>query len=191
MNARSDFVKLVLLLVPLIFILAIGIFAFQDKFELPFVQSALAEEKAKIQQLETTISKLSSDNAKSSGELAQLEKLRNDGVHEAPGRLEEIFRDRLEKSALRALVTIRSSGNMSRKDITDGVTVFEVSFSAECKIKGLYEFLDALSQEKPRLLIQNLTIKPNNAKDPTGVLLNGTLSILSFAPAESEGDGKE
>ena len=75
---------------------------------------------------------------------------------------------------------------MQRSEIAERVLLLEWTFSAECKVKGFYEFLRALSTESPKLMIKSLSVKPNHAKDPSGVLLNGTLCLLCFIPEEGE-----
>ena len=91
----------------------------------------------------------------------------------------------VERIAAASGATVSSLREIQHLPAAEVWNICILSFSAECSISGLQEFLAGVDNHEPRLYWRNLTLRPDNTNAPAKVMLDGQLALLHI-PEEEE-----
>ena len=94
------------------------------------------------------------------------------------------LREQVERIAAASGITISSLREIQQVPAAEGWTACTLSFSAECDIADLQEFLAGVDSNIPRLYWRNLTLRPDNTNTPSKVILDGQLALLNHTEEE-------
>lgn len=94
------------------------------------------------------------------------------------------LREQVERIAAASGITISSLREIQQVPAAEGWIACTLSFSAECAVADLQEFLAGVDNSSPRLYWRNLTLRPDNTNTPSKVVLDGQLALLNHAEEE-------
>jgi len=92
------------------------------------------------------------------------------------------FRERIESAAKNAGLRSRTTGNIRRSDVTAGILLLDVLFSAEGSTAEVVQFMQSLQEQTPQVYWRTVSIQPTG---PDVMSLSGTLACLCFPSAKS------
>ena len=94
------------------------------------------------------------------------------------------LRRRIDRCARESGIKLKSVGTLQTTKIADGLFVYEISISADGQLPELLSMIQKIESESPRLYWKNLTINPDNIREPNFLMLNGTIKMVHLEQPE-------
>ena len=94
------------------------------------------------------------------------------------------LRRRIDRCARESGLKLKSVGTLQTTKIADGLFVYEISISADGQLPELLSMIQKIESESPRLYWKNLTINPDNIREPNFLMLNGTIKMVHLEQPE-------
>ena len=159
-----------------------GWLLFGSSGQLPFTAKLLKRECRRLETLRKNILDLREQNRQL--RLRPMTAIR-EGALAVDGDTAAVrLREQVERIAAASGITISSLREIQQVPAAEGWIACTLSFSAECAIADLQEFLAGVDNNIPRLYWRNLTLRPDNTNTPSKVVLDGQLALLNHAEEE-------
>lgn len=153
--------------------------------KLPFTSEVIGSECRRLEVLRKNILELREQNRQLEAEIRPLAAIRAGAAAEEKEAAAEKLRESVERIAAASGATVSSLREIQHLPAAEVWNICILSFSAECSISGLQEFLAGVDNHEPRLYWRNLTLRPDNTNAPAKVMLDGQLALLHI-PEEEE-----
>ena len=153
---------------------------------LPFTSQILVRECQRLDSLQKNILTLRNQNRRLEKEVSPLTVIQAGAVIGSKETAAEKLREIVERIAAQAGLTVRSLREIQHLQATINWNISTISFSAECSINSLQNFLNQLEKQTPRLYWQNVTIRPDNTNSPTQIIIDGQLALLNIPEEKDE-----
>ena len=153
--------------------------------KLPFTSEVIGSECRRLEVLRKNILELREQNRQFEAEIRPLAAIRAGAAAGEKEAAAEKLRESVEWIAAASGATVSSLREIQHLPAAEVWNICILSFSAECSISGLQEFLAGVDNHEPRLYWRNLTLRPDNPNAPAKVMLDGQLVLLHI-PEEEE-----
>lgn len=152
--------------------------------QLPFTVKLLERECRRLETLRKNILDLREQNRQLRLETRPMTAIR-EGALAVDGDTAAVrLREQVERIAAASGITISSLREIQQVPAAEGWIACTLSFSAECAVADLQEFLAGVDNNIPRLYWRTLTLRPDNTNTPSKVILDGQLALLNHAEEE-------
>ncbi|MFA5204840.1 MAG: hypothetical protein WC708_10615 [Lentisphaeria bacterium] len=92
----------------------------------------------------------------------------------------------LDQAARRAGVTLQNAGTPRTARISDNLSSTDLSLRVTGGMHSLAKFLAELERSQPAFTWASCTLRPDNPRDPQGIILDGRLQALQLSPEAAE-----
>ena len=100
------------------------------------------------------------------------------------GSPESVIRSEVENAAREAGLMLKSVGALQRSRPVAGVEVFELTVSGDGGYGEIAAFMAGLGNLRESYLWRSVTINPDNANNPSFLMFNGTVKVVSVDDPE-------
>ncbi len=101
-------------------------------------------------------------------------------IPERDGDAEINAQKRIEEAASTVGLQLTTIGRVQSSKITEGLLSFDTSVQATASIDQVMGFIEQLYKRYPRFYWANISLSPDNVKNPQKVVLNGNLRFISI-----------
>lgn len=173
MNIKQWNLTVLLPVLPVLLLLGAGIF-FLCTDNLPFSDFILNSKNKEVMAKFEATESLEMNNFILAEELAYLDEIYNGAMHLPDKEAENLFREQVSGMQMINIGQVRSS------KITEGVTLYEITFSAGGTVAEMDAFLNKMAEGYPGTYWRSISIKPEPGTSQENVTLSGTLTAFNI-----------
>lgn len=156
-----------------------GWLLFCSSEQLPFTAKLLKRECRRLETLRKNILDLREQNRQLQIETSPMTAIREGALAVDNDTASVRLREQIERIASASGITISSLREIQQTPAAEGWIACTMSFSVECNVVDLQEFLLGIDNNIPRLYWRTLTLRPNNTNAPSKVILDGQIALLN------------
>lgn len=145
------------------------------------IQNAL--EKLKKKQMELQI-ELNKDNILKKNRESYIKNSANFWINRRDGNPETNAQKRIEDAASAAGLQLNTIGRVQMSKISDAISTYDTSIQGTAPVDQIIAFIEQIYKRSPRFYWANISLSPDNIKNPQKVVLNGTLRFVSITDEE-------
>lgn len=101
------------------------------------------------------------------------------------GNAETEAQKKIEAAAAKAGITVNSIGRVQFTKISDGIMFACINISTKAVLQDMAEFLAGLAKISPRFYWKSFSLRPENARNPQFLLLNGNIQFITITDEDA------